>query len=233
MAKDNRYQYYYIIAALFSTILITAMTLAGRMVPFGLPHTSFEFPAPAGVFIFPVLFALTDITTEVYGFKAAMKIVWMGIICLWIFTTYVFFAMHMPTPANWTQNIAYNNAFSILVRASFSTSLSLLAGIACNSYIMSKAKVAMKGKHYVSRALFSSMFGEAILQIMAVTITYFGTLDFAKAIIPTIVVAYGYKIIFNIVAGSFLTAPIQARLKILEGVDQYDEKDDYKVMSVL
>ena len=68
--------WYVVLAALFVTCLITANIMAVKIValPLGLV-------VPAGIVIFPLSYLFGDVLTEVYGYGAARRIIWLGFGC--------------------------------------------------------------------------------------------------------------------------------------------------------
>ena len=64
---------YVVLAALFVTCLIVANIIAVKILalPFGLF-------APAGVVIFPLSYLFGDVLTEVYGYAAARRVIWLA-----------------------------------------------------------------------------------------------------------------------------------------------------------
>ena len=79
-------QRFLIIAALFITCLITANIIAVKLITLGIEpirHGGFQFPGPlpAAIVIFPISYIFGDILTEVYGYRQARKVIWLGFLC--------------------------------------------------------------------------------------------------------------------------------------------------------
>ena len=68
-----------IIIALFITCLITANIIAVKVISLG-PLT-----LPAAIFVFPVSYIFGDVLTEVYGYRLARRVIWLGFACNLIF----------------------------------------------------------------------------------------------------------------------------------------------------
>ena len=82
-----------IIAVLFVTVLITSNIIAVKAITilpiqwFGSP----EMVLPASIIIFPISYIVGDVLTEVYGFRIARGVIWLGfganllvVIALWL-----------------------------------------------------------------------------------------------------------------------------------------------------
>ena len=74
-----------ILVALFITVLITSNILAVKLIHLGtLP---FQFMGsdllflPAAMIVFPVSYIIGDVLTEVYGFRTARGVIWLGFGC--------------------------------------------------------------------------------------------------------------------------------------------------------
>ncbi|HET8627279.1 MAG TPA: VUT family protein, partial [Thermomicrobiales bacterium] len=72
-------QWYVGVAALFVTCLIAANVVAVKLVALG------PLVVPAGVVVFPVGYILGDVLTEVYGFRRARTVIWLGFGCNLLF----------------------------------------------------------------------------------------------------------------------------------------------------
>ena len=76
-------QRFLVVAALFITCLITANIIAVKLITLGVGPVklgALELPAPlpAAIVIFPLSYILGDILTEVYGYKQARRVIWLG-----------------------------------------------------------------------------------------------------------------------------------------------------------
>src|SRR2546427_12403949 len=88
-------------AALFITCLLTANIIAAKLVVIG------GVVLPAGIVIFPISYILADVLTEVWGYGAARRVIWLGFACnaLMVAATWVGGALG-PAPF-WKEQAAY------------------------------------------------------------------------------------------------------------------------------
>ncbi len=68
-------RWFLMITAIFITCLITANIIAVKLM------TVAGLVLPAAVIIFPISYIIGDILTEVYGFAAARRVIWLGFLC--------------------------------------------------------------------------------------------------------------------------------------------------------
>ena len=64
-----------VVTALFVTSLLTANIIAVKLVALG------DLVVPAGVIIFPLSYIFGDVLTEVYGYREARRVIWLGFLC--------------------------------------------------------------------------------------------------------------------------------------------------------
>src|SRR2546423_13806554 len=62
-------------AALFVTCLLAANTIAAKLIVVG------GVVLTAGIVIFPISYVLGDVLTEVWGYAAARRVIWLGFAC--------------------------------------------------------------------------------------------------------------------------------------------------------
>ncbi len=75
-AKEPRHSNWFVaIVALFVTCLITANIIAVKLVDL------MGFILPAAIFIFPLSYITGDVLTEVYGYRRARQVIWLGFFC--------------------------------------------------------------------------------------------------------------------------------------------------------
>jgi queuosine precursor transporter len=83
--KDNtNFGYYHILAIAFCFIFILSNISANKMSYFAGLYID------AGTPFFPILYIINDIITEVYGFKASRRVIWVSIFCNLIFVLLIY-----------------------------------------------------------------------------------------------------------------------------------------------
>jgi uncharacterized integral membrane protein (TIGR00697 family) len=161
---------FFVVVLVLSNIASSAKIVDLRFSIFGLPM-AFD----GGTLLFPLAYGLGDILTEVYGFKAAKRVIWTGFVVL-AFSSLVFFVLKLlPGESSWeaeTGSAAYNAVLGGmssggLVLASLA---GYLAGELSNSASFSKIKFLTKGRWLWFRAMISSLIGELLDSCIFVTI---------------------------------------------------------------
>ncbi len=86
-----------IIIAVYITCLITANITAVKMITLG-PLTFF-----AAIFVFPLSYIVGDVLTEVYGYRMARKVIWLGFICNLLLVFFVWIGQLLPAAQGFWQ----------------------------------------------------------------------------------------------------------------------------------
>ena len=136
-----KYSYrFVIIAALFVTCLLTANIIAVKVWALGPVELS------AAVIIFPFSYIFGDILTEVYGYKEARKVIWLGFLCNLLFVIFAWFAQLLPPVSGWTGQSAFVTILGYTPRLLGASFLGYLAGEFANSFVLAKMKIFTKGR---------------------------------------------------------------------------------------
>jgi uncharacterized integral membrane protein (TIGR00697 family) len=217
-------QRFLIIAALFITCLITANIIAVKLITLGVEpirHGGFQFPGPlpAAIVIFPISYIFGDILTEVYGYRQARKVIWLGFLCNLIAVFAFWVAGRIPALDSGVQN-AYERILGYtprLLGASFSA---YLVGEFANSFVLAKMKIMTKGRFLWTRTIGSTIVGEGLDAMVFIIIAFGGTLSW-PLILGIILTHWLVKTGYEVVATPF-TYMVVNFLKKKEGIDTYD-----------
>jgi hypothetical protein len=93
--------WFLLLTALFVACLIAANIIAVKLIaPFG-------FVLPAAIVIFPVSYILGDVLTEVYGYRAARRVIWLGFLANLIVVAAIALAQILPAASFWDGQAAF------------------------------------------------------------------------------------------------------------------------------
>ena len=125
-------------------------------------------------------YIISNLVTEVYGYRYGRQLIWLGIIATILFSTTNNFFNSFAAPAYWHYGKAYNTVFHISARTAIAYISAILTGDFLNIYILSKWKKLVKGKFYPLRLVSTSIIGESVYIVMFYLILMVGTLPAAK-----------------------------------------------------
>jgi len=222
-------QRFLVIAALFITCLITANIIAVKLITLGVEpirHGGFQFPGPlpAAIVIFPLSYIFGDILTEVYGYRQARKIIWLGFFCNLIAVLAFWVAGQIPALDSDVQN-AYERILGYTPRILAASFLAYLVGEFANSFVLAKMKIKTKGRFLWTRTIGSTIVGEGLDALVFITIAFGGTMSWA--LIGGIILTHWLvKTGYEVVATPF-TYMVVNFLKRKEGLDTYDHDTDF------
>jgi len=211
-----------IIAAVFVTCLITANIIAVKVISFG------PVILPAAIFIFPVSYIFGDILTEVYGYRWARRVIWLGFICNLIFVFFAWVGLKLPPAPFWQKQEAYRSILGYAPRLLAASFCGYLVGEFANSFVLSKMKILTRGRWLWSRTIGSTIVGEGLDTAIFITLAYIGTPDFVL-----IMILYHWlaKTLIEAVATP-LTYIVVNYLKRKEAIDTYDYATNFSPFSL-
>jgi len=237
LPKNNdrlSYKYLDIITAFFAVILVTSnVASSAKIVSLGFSVFGVPLAFDGGTLLFPLAYVLGDILTEVYGFRAARRVIWTGFICL-AFSALLFFVLqHLPADPEW-ESYAGSAAYRAILGGMSSGGIALaslagyLVGEFSNSIIMSKMKLAFKGSFLWARTIGSSLVGELLDSLVFVTIASLAGIFGWELFFTLVLTNYVLKLSFEVILTPVTYISVGA-LKKAEGVDVYDEGVRYRV----
>ena len=218
-----KYSYrFVIITALFVTCLLTANIIAAKVWGFGSIELS------AAVIIFPFSYIFGDILTEVYGYKEARKVIWLGFLCNLIFVIFAWLGQLLPPAPLWTGQNAYITILGYTPRLLAASFLGYLVGEFSNSFVLAKMKILTKGKWLWSRTISSTIVGEGLDTVIFIIGAYVGAAFFTPWMILWHWLA---KVVIEVIFTP-LTYLIVNYLKKNEFIDTYDYKTNFNPLRI-
>ncbi len=206
-----------IITAVFITCLITANIIAVKMISLG-PFILF-----AAIFVFPLSYIFGDVLTEVYGYRVARRVIWLGFVCNLIFVIFAWVGQILPPADFWQGQEAYESILGYAPRLLGASLCGYLAGEFANSFILAKMKVLTQGHWLWSRTISSTVVGEGLDTVVFTTLALIGT----PAFVPIVMLHQwlGKTLIEAILTPA--TYAIVNSLKRREAIDTYDYETKY------
>lgn len=211
-----------IIIAVFITCLITANIIAVKVISLG------PFTLPAAIFVFPLSYVFGDVLTEVYGYRTARRVIWLGFACNLVFVFFAWIGQVLPAAAFWEGQTAYESILGYTPRLLAASFAGYLAGEFVNSYILARMKIATRGRWLWSRTIGSTIFGQGVDTAIFITIAFAGT----PASVGTLILHHWF---FKVGIEAICTPGTYAIvnwLKRQEGLDTFDYETRYNPFAV-
>ncbi len=184
----------------------------------------FDFVLSPGTLVFPLTFLLSDVITEVYGYKNARCAIWTAFFFNLIFLAFGQLIIHMPSPSFTTDNAAFDKLLSLNARVVFASFLSYLISEPLNSYIIAKMKIINKGKFISFRFILSTFSSSGFDSSIFAIVAFSGIAG--KNITAIIINIWIVKVIIECIGIPFSTR-LSKWLKQREKTDIYDHSTNF------
>lgn len=214
---------FFAISGLFVTDLVLSNIVAVKIVEVG--GRQFD----AGTVLFPLTYLIGDVMTEVYGYAAARRLIWLGFGCNLLAIGFIQIAIYLPAAPFWQENQeAYETVLGTTWRLFLASLAAYLVGEFTNSLVLAKMKIATKGRWLWSRTIGSTIIGEGLDSAIFSTIAFAGTgIDLGNQIVTIWVLKTVWE-----AAATPVTYWVVNWLKRYEGVDVYDVDTDFNPFAV-
>lgn len=181
----------------------------------------FGYSIGAGTIIFPLIYILNDILTEVYGFTSSRKTIWAALFVNCVFSMFLYVVTLLPPSEYWHDQAIFEKLFLVSPRIVIASIISYLVGEMVNSCIIASLKIKFHGKFFATRAIFSTLAGAMVESALFGYIAFFHRIPDME-LINMILLLTVVKVLYEIVAMP-LTIKIVYRLKRAEGKDVYEK----------
>lgn len=214
-APGARYSKWFLMTtAVFVTCLITANIIAVKLISVA------GWILPAAVIIFPVSYIVGDILTEVYGYRQARQVIWLGFFCNLIAVAAIWLGGLLPAAGFWDAQPAYDRILGYSPRLLAASIAAYLVGEFTNAYVLAGMKVATRGRWLWTRTIGSTLVGQGLDSAVFITLAFAGTIPaagMAAAVVTQWLVKSAYEALMTPV-----TYAVVHFLKRREGIDVYD-----------
>src|SRR5437773_6077742 len=201
-------------AAFFVTCLLAANTIAAKLVVVG------GVVLTAGSVIFPLSYVLGDVLTEVWGYTAARRVIWLGFACNALAVAAIWVGAELPAAPFWKGQGAYDEILGQTPRILLASFVAYLAGEFANAFVLAKLKILTRGRWLWTRTLGSTVVGQALDTALFVVLAFAGTVP-GGALAGLVAGQWAVKVAYE-AAATPLTYAAVAYLKAAEGQDAYD-----------
>ena len=208
----------------FNVCLIAANLLETKVIQLG------GLTVTAGLLVFPISYIINDCIAEVWGFRKARLIIWSGFVMNFFVVTLGLIAVSLPAAPFWEGEEYFNFVFGMAPRIVAASLMAFLVGSFLNAYVMSRMKIASRGRNFSARAIWSTVVGETADSLIFFPVAFGGVIAWRE-----LAVMMGLQILLKS-AYEVVILPVTIRVvkavKRIDGSDVYDEGISYKVWKV-
>ncbi|MBU2712936.1 queuosine precursor transporter [Zooshikella harenae] len=217
-------KYLWFLILSYSMIIATANWFDGRLIEL------FGLVISPGTLIFPLSFLISDIITEVYGYKHARRAIWSALLFNILIIGYGHLLVSLPSPSFATNNECFNKLINTDSRIILGSIVAYMLCEPVNSYIVAKMKVLMNGAYVGLRFVLSTIVAASIDTIIFVLIAFYGMYSFSD-VVDLIINVCAIKILIEIL-GLPLSVSLSKYIKRQEQLDMYDDLTDFSLFSM-
>ncbi len=225
-----------IVVILFVTVLITSNIVAVK--PIQLLTLPFEFLGsasvvlPASIIIFPISYIVGDVLTEVYGFRIARGVIWLGfganllvVIALWLTGI-------IPAAGFWENQAAYDMVLGQIPWILLASFVAYLVGEFSNSTVLGLLKYKMEGRMLWVRTIGSTVVGQGLDSFIFIYIAFGLGGDWSAAsVVSAAIFQWITKILYE-AAATPLTYLVVGYLKRKEDMDVTDVPRSFNPLGI-
>jgi uncharacterized integral membrane protein (TIGR00697 family) len=224
MAENiRRYKYLDILTTMFVVILLVSNLVAQKVCQIG------PFPMSGAVLLFPVTYIFGDVFTEVYGYAASRRAIWLGFFGTTLLYLVATLVIWLPAAPGWQNQQAFATVFGFIPRILAASLVAFWAGEFANSYTMARLKLLTNGRKLWTRTIGSTIVGQAVDTVLVIALT-FGGIYPARTLLNIMVTGYLLKVGYEVLATP-LTYLVIHSLKRAEQVDTFDRSQDFNPFS--
>ena len=225
MNKDNNHPTvsptFLILTVVFCICLVVANLMEIKTVSIG------PLALTAGVVVFPLSYIISDCIVEIYGFRRARFVIWLGFSMNLLVCILLQLGLWLPGDAQWHGQEAMELIFGAVPRILLASFTAFICGSMVNAYVMSRMKAGHSGtRGFSARAIISTLWGEGTDSCIFFPLAFAGT--FPWSVIGSLIVTQTLiKTLYEILILP-VTLRIVKHLRAIEGGDADDTGISYK-----
>jgi hypothetical protein len=216
---DRTYKHLDTLTLIFVVVLLISNLVAQKICRIG-PLT-----LSGAELLFPITYIFGDIFTEVYGYAASRRAIWIGFFASALLSVMGAIVVALPPAPGWHNQTAFETVFGFIPRLVVASLIAYWAGEFTNSFTLAKMKLLTGGRWLWTRTVGSTISGQAVDTATVVLIAFWGKAA-GRTLLALIVSAYITKVIYEILATP-LTYAVVNWLKKSEHSDVFDAHSSF------
>jgi len=215
----RQFRYLDVLITAFVVILLVSNLVAQKIIRIG------PLSVSGGLVLFPITYIFGDIFTEVYGYAASRRAIWLGFCGTALMYGVGALIIALPADPSFHNQQAFITVFGFLPRLLAATLIAFWAGEFANSYTMARMKLLTRGRWLWTRTVGSTVVGQAVDTTIVIFLTFAGTYP-EHTLMRLILTSYCMKVAYEILATP-LTYLVVNFLKRAENSDAYDAHTNF------
>jgi queuosine precursor transporter len=214
------FKFYTPIAMLFISLSIIINIITQKVIPvFG------DFVLTAGDFVYPLMYMISIVLTEVYGYALSRRIIWGGWVCNIIAACIMWGAIVLPAAKCWHYQTQFKIILGRAPQILLASFIAFIVGEFISIYVLAKLKVFTVGKFIWLRTFMAIITGGVVDTILFGILAFGYTLAWHDIFMLNIT-SYLFKVVYQILLIPGICIGAQF-LKNREGIDIFDKHTNF------
>lgn len=184
----------------------------------------------AGSIVFPITYLISDIVTEVYGYKHARIAVWTALLFFLIFVLYGQMVIALLASDS-ISRVAISTFLYTNNRIILAAILSYLITENINSYIVAKLKISLIGKYMGLRFIGSTLTSYILNELIYAPIAFYGLIPNFKHFVHHMLASWLFMVSIELLLLPF-SIRLAKHLKMIENLDIFDTQTNFNPFSL-
>lgn len=153
-------KYYPIFVAVFTALVIISNLTATKGVAFGPIIGNWSIITDGGFIVFPLTYVIGDVLSEVYGFKAARRAIYLGFAMNILAALTFWVTIYLPPADFYTNEAHFENIVHAYTQLIIAGLAGFIVGQTINAWVVVAIKERTKEKHLWARLVGSTFAGQ-------------------------------------------------------------------------
>jgi len=220
MPRDLRsFKHFDVLLNIFIVVLLISNLVGQKICAIG------PFLISGAQLLFPLTYIFGDIFTEVYGYAASRRAIWLGLFASGLMAVMGMITVALPAAPGWPNQEAFAIVFGQIPRMVVASLAAFWCGEFANSYVLARMKILTEGKYLWMRTIGSTIVGQLVDTTVLMIIAFSGTVG-AGSIVTLIFSGYLGKVLYE-AAMTPVTYAVVNWLKRREHVDTFDYNTEF------
>jgi len=220
-----RYRYLELLTIGFVVVLLVSNLIGPKICQLGpFPFIGTMLVSGAQL-LFPITYICADVFTEVYGYAASRRAIWLGFYAMGLLAVMGQVAVVLPPAPGWHNQQAFETVFGLVPRFAIASLIAYWAGEFTNSYTLAQLKLITGGRMLWTRTIGSTITGQLVDTVIVILIAFWGVLSPGQ-LVRLILSSYIFKVVYEALATP-VTYLVVSWLKRAEGIDTFDRGTNF------
>lgn len=152
--------YYPVLVAVFTALVIVSNVTATKGVAFGPIIGNWSIITDGGFIVFPLTYVIGDVLSEVYGFKAARRAIFLGFSMNVLAALAFWITIYLPAADFYTNQEHFENIVHAYTQLIIAGLAGFIVGQTINAWVVVAIKQRTKEKHLWARLVGSTFAGQ-------------------------------------------------------------------------